>query len=296
MNTNLAAFIVTMLFIVTGSNAVAQSTVNISLNLHYTDPANQALGGKWFLVANTNAANGIASISVYLTNVSSTGIVIGNGGVPGDGYSDPVTATTLAAILNNGEPYVGVFGTAVLLVYAQDTASGPIILDVGRGAGTPGNIAIDPLGDAAWNNSALIAKGTFGAALPSFTSLGPDSTSANVLANSTTTPITNSGVEATVTTLVRALELSGDYNVDGNVDAADYVLWRKNPAGYGGTLTGYTTWRAQFGQNPGRGSSAHSNSNIPEPATPLAFLILSAAGCCSRRGRGVYQCKATAVA
>jgi alpha-tubulin suppressor-like RCC1 family protein len=37
--------------------------------------------------------------------------------------------------------------------------------------------------------------------------------------------------------------LSGDYNRDGAVDAADYVLWRKND----GSEQGYTTWRANFG-------------------------------------------------
>ena len=36
----------------------------------------------------------------------------------------------------------------------------------------------------------------------------------------------------------------GDYNQDGNIDAADYVVWRKTD----GTQTGYDTWRAHFDQ------------------------------------------------
>jgi hypothetical protein len=40
--------------------------------------------------------------------------------------------------------------------------------------------------------------------------------------------------------------LAGDHNDDGTVDAADYVVWRKNPAGFGGQQ-GYDDWRANFG-------------------------------------------------
>jgi fibronectin-binding autotransporter adhesin len=46
---------------------------------------------------------------------------------------------------------------------------------------------------------------------------------------------------------------SADYNANGNVDAADYVLWRKNPAGFGGNPAGYTAWRAGFGGAGGGG-------------------------------------------
>ena len=34
--------------------------------------------------------------------------------------------------------------------------------------------------------------------------------------------------------------LAGDYNSDAKVDAADYVLWRKNPADSGGDRPGIT--------------------------------------------------------
>jgi hypothetical protein len=41
--------------------------------------------------------------------------------------------------------------------------------------------------------------------------------------------------------------LPADYNGNGTVDAADYVLWRKDPASFGGDPGGYDTWRANFG-------------------------------------------------
>ena len=47
----------------------------------------------------------------------------------------------------------------------------------------------------------------------------------------------------------------GDYNGDGSVNAADYVVWRKNPAGFGGDPAGYNTWRTNFGSSAGGGPS-----------------------------------------
>ena len=44
--------------------------------------------------------------------------------------------------------------------------------------------------------------------------------------------------------------LPGDFNHDGTVDAADYIVWRKTD----GTPAGYNTWRANFGQPAGSGS------------------------------------------
>jgi hypothetical protein len=46
----------------------------------------------------------------------------------------------------------------------------------------------------------------------------------------------------------------GDYNGDGSVDAADYVVWRKNPAMFGGDPAGYNTWRTNFGGSAGGGA------------------------------------------
>ena len=39
----------------------------------------------------------------------------------------------------------------------------------------------------------------------------------------------------------------GDFNQDGVVDAADYVVWRKSPSTFGGDPNGYNTWRTNFG-------------------------------------------------
>ncbi|MEX2306910.1 MAG: PEP-CTERM sorting domain-containing protein [Pirellulales bacterium] len=66
--------------------------------------------------------------------------------------------------------------------------------------------------------------------------------------------------------------LTGDYNGDGSVDAADYVVWRKT--GINGQQ-GYIDWRDNFGATAGSGggSDAAGQSAVPEPATGLMIVI-----------------------
>ena len=95
--------------------------------------------------------------------------------------------------------------------------------------------------------------------------------------------------------------LWGDYNGNGVVDAADYVVWRKKLgvgvaafSGADGSGNGfvdqadYDIWRSRFGTvlgpGAGSGSGASLNATVPEPAT-LVLLTIAAAGMCFRRGR-----------
>ncbi|MEX0611017.1 MAG: PEP-CTERM sorting domain-containing protein [Pirellulales bacterium] len=65
--------------------------------------------------------------------------------------------------------------------------------------------------------------------------------------------------------------LDGDFNGDGNVDAADYVVWRKN----GGTLEDYNAWRDNFGaMSPGGGNGALSTGAVPEPSSLVMVGLL----------------------
>ena len=79
--------------------------------------------------------------------------------------------------------------------------------------------------------------------------------------------------------------LTGDYNDDGIVDAADYVVWRKTDSG---NSQGYTDWQENFGEGMGAGGgsagASPSQTGVPEPAT-LVLLMFAAAGWCLRRGR-----------
>jgi hypothetical protein len=81
--------------------------------------------------------------------------------------------------------------------------------------------------------------------------------------------------------------LPGDFSNDGTVDAADYVVWRKNP---NGEQSMYEVWRANFGASLGVGAASRAapspprlggpSAAVPEPtalalgALALALLVL----------------------
>ena len=80
--------------------------------------------------------------------------------------------------------------------------------------------------------------------------------------------------------------LLGDYNSDGFVDAADYVVWRETAGEIGAMLPAdgdsngivdpvdYGVWRANFGRTL---SNLVTNSSIPEPETWILFGMAAAA-------------------
>src|SRR3954447_427092 len=80
--------------------------------------------------------------------------------------------------------------------------------------------------------------------------------------------------------------LPGDYNLNGIVDADDYVVWRKTLGQTGANLAAdgnanniidsgdYNVWRAHIGQSAGSGSAANTAA-IPEPTPALLFALLS---------------------
>ena len=90
--------------------------------------------------------------------------------------------------------------------------------------------------------------------------------------------------------------LLGDYNKDGRVDGADYVVWRNTQgqsvaqgAGADGSFDGqitaadYNVWRSHFGQTLGTGSGSGSGgelfgatSAVPEQAS-IWLVVLAAA-------------------
>jgi hypothetical protein len=81
----------------------------------------------------------------------------------------------------------------------------------------------------------------------------------------------------------------GDYNNDGAVNAADYVLWRKggplaNEVDNPGTVDAadYTEWRARFGNTSGSGLGAGA---VPEPTSTVLVLLAGLATVASWRRR-----------
>jgi len=84
-------------------------------------------------------------------------------------------------------------------------------------------------------------------------------------------------------------QISGDFDSDGDVDAADYTVWQDNlgldAAALGGNGSGaaivvqadYQLWKNHFGESIASGSTADP---VPEPATLL--LALAAVPLCMR--------------
>ncbi len=70
--------------------------------------------------------------------------------------------------------------------------------------------------------------------------------------------------------------VSGDFDRNGVVDAADYVVWRK---GLGTTYgeSDYQLWRANFGRSAANGLSGMGNATVPEP-TVFTLLIFAVVG------------------
>ena len=77
----------------------------------------------------------------------------------------------------------------------------------------------------------------------------------------------------------------GDFNLDGAVNAADYVVWRKNS----GSVVAYNTWRAHFGQGSGSAGVVATQTAVPEPMS----LILCGIGgilCVGVARNGCWGC------
>lgn len=88
--------------------------------------------------------------------------------------------------------------------------------------------------------------------------------------------------------LVAGGSLPGDYNGDGKVNAADYVLWRKDPASHGNDPGGYIMWRQNFGSPPGSGASLPLSSPIPEPSSIAVVWGVGAVPFLARRRAQIF--------
>ncbi len=122
--------------------SAAQATVDVALNLTYTQPADPSQGGTWSLVAKTDTAlsNGIVGLSVRLTNMPAAGTV----------------NASIGHEINGGLLQVGTFGLETEFVYGQNLGDAtPLpVTGVGQSAAT------DQFFNPVWDGVTEIASGT----------------------------------------------------------------------------------------------------------------------------------------
>jgi T5SS/PEP-CTERM-associated repeat protein len=90
--------------------------------------------------------------------------------------------------------------------------------------------------------------------------------------------VASGGGEILRATFLGAAGVLGDYNNNGIVDGADYVLWRNggplaNDPTPGVQAADYDFWRSRFGATSGSGAGLGQPGAVPEPTAVLLLLI-----------------------
>jgi hypothetical protein len=85
------------------------------------------------------------------------------------------------------------------------------------------------------------------------------------------------GIDFVPTVGTTPIAVQGDYNNNGTVDAADYVLWRNggplaNDPTPGVSPADYDFWKSRFGAVTGSGSGVNGGA-VPEPASIVLVLM-----------------------
>jgi len=303
--------------------AAAAEVIDVSLNVEFNDPNNNNSGGTWHVVAKSDGF-GLAGLELLLTNIASSapdsprGIVNGSDPAGFAIFANPFnplgfhTVTIGQApihplLLGPGEEQSLFYGVGTLANGAPDypgkppgsMSIGPTFTTLSNVQGVPWATG-DLFGDPEWDTAARLVSGTFSPGVTpgffenetyhssgsTFTSLGDDRNPGNLSAQN-----------IDVNTIVRS-NFAGtalpDYNDNGAVDAADYVIWRKtlNQSGAGLAADGnndgivdqddYDLWRIHFGKTAGAGANL-STSTIPEPVS-WVMLAFGATTFTLRRG------------
>lgn len=255
----------------------ALATVDLQLNLRYTYPGITSLGGTWDLLAKTSAPGGIAGVVAVINNINLAGITSNNAALTWEVFKTQDT------------------GAGIEIVLGDDLTS--LAAGIGTGSGL-GNVAVDDLGNPAWNNSAKLASGSFGATRPSFKLTGTPGqsiTAANeisagvaVAATIGVTSVRGDGVGAGADSL-----LPGDSDRNRIVDTSDL---NKVLNGFFGSVSGWDNGDVAanngvidtadlndvlnnfFGTSPAPALGA-----VPEPASIALFASALAFGLFRRR-------------
>jgi hypothetical protein len=91
-------------------------------------------------------------------------------------------------------------------------------------------------------------------------------------------------VSKTHTYVLTPIPIPGDFNYDGTVNAADYVVWRKTDD----MQAGYVAWRSHFGEPPSSGASNIANASVAKPPI-LVMLMIAVTGRTLRQRKKHHQ-------
>lgn len=203
-------------------------------------------------------------------------------------YSDYPTRSDIAP--NNDLPSGDTGNSANYLIRQMTTTQDPAFPFTPVGAYTLTHSSYgtyDQGGNVAEWNEAKISAGVRGRRGGAWSDTASDLSSA--MRGSQSAAFESDATGFRLATTATPAAVAGDYNGNGVVDAADYVVWRDHlgtsfqltneVAGMTpGTVTNedYTAWRARFGNISGAGvGSGVSAAPVPEP-TAMVFAILAA--------------------
>jgi autotransporter-associated beta strand protein len=298
-----------------GTNSGANTIAGVIANASATNTTKVAKtgSGTWVLTGANTYSGGTqvdgGVLRINNTSGSGTGsgaITVNNGGtVGGTGtLTGAMTVNNFGAISPGTPETAGGIGT--LALGNTLTFSGGAILNADFGSAgahdlvnVTGGVNLPASGTVTVNIANLggMAAGTYplvdytGALTGAFSTL----TLGTQPAGFTYSFVNNAGNTSIDLQISGGASLNGDFNNDGEVDAADYVTWRENngtnnalPNDNGlGTPIGpdhYTLWRASFGNPPGSGAGLGGQS-VPEPSAILVALTIIVGSLPRRAGR-----------
>jgi autotransporter-associated beta strand protein len=208
-------------------------------------------------VKNGATLKGIGSIGGMVT--CETGCMLGPGNSPGTitvGGLDFLTGSTLQFELGATRDHIVVTNSGTV------TISGRL------------DLSVLPAFNPALGDSFALFEGSIGSITGTFSAVNAPIFSGHAL-----------NLVYGTNQVMLVVGAAGDFNGDGTVNAADYVVWRKRL----GTQDEYNAWRTHFGQSSagGNGTGATANATVPEPAILTLLLFPSAAFSAINRRRRV---------
>jgi autotransporter-associated beta strand protein len=239
------------------SNKTSTGTVDFTGAI--TAATSLTVNGGAVTLAGANTYTGDNTVNGGTLTASGAAATFGGGDVTVNAGSAAISAGVANAILN----------TATLTLLGGGTANAPDAGFISLAAGINEQVGALVLGTAPQ------AAGTYGA-----TGSGATNTNDEYFFGSGIITVVAPGVP-------------GDYNGNGSVDAADYVVWRNggpllNEVDTPGTVNAadYTEWRSRFGNSgSGAGGGMGPSAGVPEPATATCLVLFSAALGIFRRRR-----------